>query len=400
MSAPLLAALEIGSSRTTLLVGEPDDNDVMHVVGKGCVPTKGVSKGKIVNFSHAVNGISQAVGSVVAEKKFDIGHVLLAAGGGYVSSFSNHGSTPIRSRDHVVTRDDIEEVQELAGSVALPTPTSVRMHTIPQKFRLDGQTGIVRPEGLKGTTLGLGMLVVYAEKGPVENLQAAVQEASIDVEDVIFDALAASHAVLTQEHRDSGVAVIDIGGGTTGMVAYADGAPADAWSLAVGGDHITNDISKAFTIPNKRAERLKLEYGSALPGGGAERIALPSDFGIRERTISLKALRTVVNARMDELFRIFHERLDHLELSRKLGAGIVLTGGAAALPGTLELAQSIFGLPCSIGRLQNITGLEDEEHPESFAVPAGLLVYGMKSLADGQNGRETFISKLIRSFGI
>ena len=400
MNTPILAALEIGSSRTTLLVGEPDENGVMHVVGKGCVPSMGVRKGQIVNFDHATKCVSQAVEKVVSEKKFDIGRVILAASGGHIGSFSNHGSTPVRSRDHVVSIDDIEEVQELAGSVALPSPTSVRMHTIAQKYRLDGQTGIVRPEGLKGSTLGLGMLVIHAEKGPIENLQNAAAAASLDIEDVVFSALAASHAVLSQEQRDAGVAVLDLGGGATGMVAFADGVPADAWSIAVGGDHVTNDISLAFNVPTQRAQRLKHDYGSALPGGGSERIAVPADFGIRDRTVSLKAIRTVVNARMDELFRIAALRLDSLELTRKLGAGVVLTGGGAALPGVAELAQSIFGVPCSIGSLRNITGLEEEAHPESFAVPAGLLLYGHKAQASRPGGRGGFLGSLMRSFGI
>lgn len=400
MNIPLLAALEIGSSRTTLLVGEPDENGVMHVVGKGCVPSIGVRKGEIVNFPNVVQCVTQAVTKVVAEKKFDIGCVLLAASGGYIGSLTNYGSTPIRSHDHVVSQDDIDEVQELAGSVVLPTPTLARMHTIAQKYKLDGQTGIVRPEGLKGSTLGLGMLVIHAERGPIENLQNAVSAASLDVEDVVFSALAASHAVLSQEQRDAGVAIIDLGGGTTGMVAFADGVPMDAWSLAVGGDHVTNDISFAFNMPTQRAQSLKHEYGSALPGGGSERIAVPADFGISDRTIAVNALRTVINARMDELFRIFRDRLDHKELTRKLGAGVVLTGGGAALPGVAELAQSIFRVPCTIGTLQNITGLEDEEHPESFAVPAGLLVYGMKSNSKRHGDQGGLLDSLRRRLGI
>lgn len=398
MANPLIAALEIGSSNTTLLVGEPDASGKMHVEGAGRVPSMGVRKGQIVNFDHAVQCIAQAVGKVT-EKKFDVGRVLIAASGGYIGSFSNHGSTPVRSRNQVVSQDDIEDVRELAGSVTLPTPTAARMHTIPQKFRLDGQTGIVRPEGLKGTTLSLGMLVVHAERGPVENLQNAAASASLDVEDIVFSAYAASFAVLSQEQRDAGVAVVDLGGGTTSAMAFVDGVPADAWSIGVGGDHVTNDIALAFNVPHQRAQQLKHEYASALPGGGSERIPVPADFGIRDRTVSLKALRTISNARMDELFRILRERLDRMEILRKLGAGIVLTGGGAALPGVAELAQSVFSVPCSIGALRNVTGLEDEERPESFAVTAGLLEYGLRSYNSNASKGGLFGS-IFRSFRI
>ena len=385
MSTPLIAALEIGSSQIKLLVGEPDASGVMNVEGKACVQSMGVRKGQIVNLDHAVKCILQAVGQL-SEKKFDVGCVQLAANGGYVGSFSNHGSTPVRSRDHVVSMDDIEEVYDLAGSVTLPTPTSARMHTIAQKYRLDAQSGIIKPEGMKGTTLSLGMLIIHAEKGPIENLQTAVQSASLDVADVVFGALAASHAVLSQEQRNAGVAVIDLGGGTTSCISYVDGVPADAWAIGVGGEHVTNDISQAFNMPPQRARQLKLEYGSALPGGGTDRIPVQSDFGMRDRTISVKALRTVTNARMDELFKIFRDRMNRLEILDKLGAGVVFTGGAAALPGILELAQSIFGVPCTLGTLRNVRGLEDEAHPEAFAVPAGLLVYALKAHRDARGG--------------
>lgn len=396
MATPILAALDIGSSRTTLLVGEPDESGVMHVLGKGCAETMGVRKGLVVNLEHASQSVAQAVGKVVDEKKFDIGRVLLSASGGYVSSTTSPASLPIRSRDHLVAAEDIEDVTQIAKDVALSSPTAIKLHTIRQKFRLDGQTGIVNPEGLKGSMLALDMLVVFSEKGPVENLQSAAVASSLDIEDVVFGALAASHATLSQEQMDAGVALIDLGGGSTGHVVYIDGCPADAASLSVGGDHATNDISRAFGMSNKRAERLKREYGSALPGGGSERIAVSGDFGFGDRTISLKALRTVLNARYDELFKIVRTRFDRLDLTRKLGAGIVFTGGGAAMPGICELAQSIFGVPCTIGSLRNISGLEDEKRPESFAVPAGLLVYGYKCYQTKHPRKGGFLGSILR----
>lgn len=400
MDTPLLAALEIGSSRTVLLVGEPDENGRMRVIGKGCVDSSGVSKGRIVNLEYASQCVSKVVSKVVEEKKFDIGRVILAAGGGFISSLQNQGMMHVSSRDRIVTQEDVAEVNELAGNITLPSPTAARMHTIPKKYFLDEQSGIVRPEGLKGSRLGLGMLIICTEKGPIENLECAAKAASLDVEDVVFDALAASQAVLSQEQKDAGVAVIDLGGGTTGYIAYVDGVPDTAGSLGVGGDHVTNDILRAFTVSRRHAEKLKREYGSALVGGGTERISVSSDFVASDRTISLKALRTVTNARMDELFKIIRDEFDSMGIIQKLGAGIVFTGGGAALPGIVELATSIFGVPCSIASLRNVSGLEEEEHPESFAVQAGLLVYGWKAYEDSQRRKGGFLGSIMRGLGI
>ena len=395
MANPLIAALEIGSSNTTLLVGEPDANGRMHVEGAGRVTSMGVRKGQIVNFDHAVQCITQAVGKVT-EKKFDVGRVLIAAGGGYIGSFSNHGSTPVRSRNQVVSLDDIEDVRELAGSVTLPSPTAARMHTIPQKFRLDGQTGIVRPEGLKGTTLSLGMLVVHAERGPVENLKNAAAAASLDVEDIVFSAYAASFAVLSQEQRDAGVAVVDLGGGTTNAMAFVDGVPADAWSIGVGGDHVTNDVRSAFSLTQAQAEQLK-RNASALVGiheGPARLTVAAATPGFDPVTISRRALETVVNARLQELFAVILDDLDRANLSHRFNGGIVLTGGVTATPGLPQLAEHVFGRRARVGTfVSDIVALEDGPAPASYATVAGLLLTTLRGLeprGDGNTFKRIF----------
>ena len=400
MNIPPIASLEIGSSRTVVLVGEAEADGRMRVVGKGVNVSTGVRKGQITTFENATHGIAQAVKQAVDESRIDIGRVLVAASGGYIASLVNPASAPVRSRDHVVSAEDVEEVQDLARNVTLPTPTCATMHSIPQKYRLDGQSGIVRPEGLKGSTLSLNMFVIYAESGPVENLRRAAAAASLDVDDVAFSALCASLAVLTPSQKAAGVAVVDLGGGTTNYVAYVDGVPAAAGSLAVGGDHVTNDIALAFNMPQTRAEDLKREFGHALVGGGSERIPLPADFGLRDRTVSLKALRTVVNARIDETLRIILAKLAREDVLAKLGAGIVFTGGGASLPGLVELAQNIFGVPCMIGAPRNVLGLESVEAPHSFAVSAGLLLYGLRAYEQEHGRRGGFLETLKRSFGI
>ena len=398
MAIPPIAALDIGSSRIVVLVGEADSDNRIRVVGKGINVSKGVRKGIVTNLPHADLCIRQAVKLAVEESDIDIGRVLIAASGGYISSFVNIGSAPVRSRDHIVTEDDIDEVRENAGNVTLPLPTHAVMHTIEQKFRLDGHSDIVSPEGMQGTTLSMGMLIVHADRGPIENLRNVASVASLNVDDVVFSAICAAKAVLSQSQKNAGVAVVDMGGGTTSYFGYVDGVPANAGSFSVGGDHVTNDIALAFNIPQNRAEDIKREYGNALVGGGSERIALPADFGLRDRTISLKAIRTVVNARLDETLKILRTQFIKDDILQKLGAGIVFTGGAASIPGLVELAQNIFGVPCTIGVPRNVSGLDNIAAPNSFAVSAGLLLYGLEAYIAERKAGGGFLDSLRRIF--
>lgn len=398
MNIPPFAALEIGTKRTVVLVGEVNDDGQMVVTGHGEHISTGVKKGRIIDFDHAGVGVQEALKVAVENSGVDIGTVLIAASGDYVFSTPRQGSAPIRSHNHVVTQDDIDEVDAISRECELP-PNNTIMHSISRNYRIDDQHGVIKPIGLKGTVLSLDMLLVYAQDGPIENMRNVANAASLDVQDVVFSPLAAAQAVLSPQLKKAGVAVIDLGAGTTSYIAYTDGAPATIGSLAVGGDNVSIDIMRAFSIPENSAEDLKIANGNATVGGGSQRIPLPRDFIMRDRTISLKSLRTVINARMDETLRIVKTKLVREDVLAKLGAGIIFTGGGAAMPGLIELAQSIFGVPCSIGKDLNVCGLEGVENPQSYAVSAGLLLYGYKewergNLADSRRGFKNFFGGL------
>ena len=395
MSIPPIAALEIGTTRTVVLVGELDQARRIRIIGKGVYPTTGVHKGQVVDLQHARSGVEMAVKQAAEESQVDIGRVVMAVSGGHVEASQNQASVAVMARDRIVTREDVEEVTERVKEIQLPDGREV-MHTITQNFSLDGQNGIVKPEGLQGSQLLLNMLLIHARRAPIENMRSVAMAAELDVDDVVFSGLCSALAVLTPDQKRNGVVVIDLGGGTTNYLAYAGNVMAAAGSIAVGGEHVTNDLVLAFNILQMRAEELKLQYGSAIisPSAGLRRISVPNDLGKQDQTISLKAFHTVINARMAETLQIIRSRLHDADLLGKLGAGVVFTGGGAAMPGICELGQSVFGVPCSVGEPSVFSPALDNvpNHP-AFATAIGLIQYGIRTYHD--TGVKDFFKRIL-----
>ena len=380
MVIPPIAALEIGTTRTVALIGEIDDAQRIAITGRGVYPSTGVRKGQVIDLELAKVGVEMAVRQAEEASEVNVGQVLLAVSGAHIEAVVNRGAIPVRARDHVVSREDVEEVLDIAKTVNLP-PERDTIHTISQCFTLDGQSGIVKPDGMQGVQLALDMLVIHAMRNRLDNAIKVVESAPLQVQDVAFGGLCAALAVLTPEQKRNGVAIIDLGGGTTSFLAYAGNVMAAAGSLGVGGDHVTNDLALAFTIPIARAEDLKRQHGSALVGvtPGLKRITLPQEVGFSERSISLKALHTVINARVEETLRLVRTALHEGGLLPHLGAGVVLTGGGAYLPDITDLAQRVFGLPCALGSPVNVGGLREENDAASYATAAGLVLYGFRT---------------------
>jgi len=384
MGIPPLAALEIGTTRTVALIGECDADKRITVVGIGTAQTTGVRKGQINDLSMARYSIESAVRAAEKAADIDVRQTLMAVTGEHIVAEQYSGKTRIQSRDGVVTADDVGEVTDLARAKPLPSERHT-LHTLMQTFTVDDQTGIHKPEGLKGSTIDLDMLVIHALKNRTENAVNAVRGAHFDVTDVAFAGICAAMAVLTPDQKRNGVVVIDLGGGTTDYVAYANNAIVMAGSLAVGGDHITNDIAMAFNIPQSRAEDLKIRLGSALvrPEDAGRREILPREVSAQERSISIKALQTIINARIDETLKIVRDRLSESDILPNLGAGVVFTGGGAYLRDLTMLAQRNFGLPCSIGIPANVSWTSEVPQPAALATTAGLLIYGAKMYETG-----------------
>jgi cell division protein FtsA len=383
MAIPPIAALEIGTSRTVLCVGEADAGGRMRITGVGTYPTTGVRKGQIIDLAQARVGVELAAKQAEKQSDVSVWQVLLATSGSHIQSAVNPGVVTVRSGDRVVTREDVEEVNEIANAVQIEQDRQI-LHTVTQSYTLDDQPGIVRPEGMRCKMLSLNVLAVHGLKNRIDNAVSVAKSAHLDVADVAFSGLCASLAVLSPEQKRNGVLLVDLGGGTTNYIAYCNNVISAAGCVAVGGDHVTNDIALAFNIPLNRAEEVKRAEGSAIiePEASARRVSLQTDVGFEERVISCKALHTVINARMDETLRVLRTKLDETGVLPHLGGGVILTGGGAYLRKVSDLAQRIFGLPCRMGLPVNVDGLEKAEQPAALATAAGLVMYGRMTFED------------------
>lgn len=383
MAIPPIAALEIGTTRTVVCVGETDESGRMKITGVGSYPTTGVRKGQVIDLTQAGVGVESAAKQAEKMSAVSIWQVLLATSGGHIQAAINPGILTIRSADRVVSKEDIEEVAENAQTIPLDNERQV-LHTITQSFTVDDQPGIVKPEGMHCKVLTLNVMAVHGLKSRIDNAVSVAKSAQLEVSDVAFSGVCSALAVLSPEQKRNGVVLIDLGGGTTNYIAYCNNVISAVGCIAVGGDHVTNDIAQAFNMTQSRAEELKRSEGCAVldPEAGMRRVVLPAQVGFEERMLSCKALNTVINARMDETFCVLRSRLDDAGVLPHLGAGVVLTGGGAYLRKVSDLAHRVFGLPCRIGLPVNVDGLDSVEQPAALSTAAGLVLYGQMTYED------------------
>ncbi len=388
MAIQPLVAVELGTTRTVVAVGECDANARLVLTAVGTYPTTGVRKGQIVAVEQAETGLVAALRQAEKSSNVTIAQVLLAVSGGHIQTVGNIGNIPIQGRDHLVTSDDVNEVIELAGSLNLDDSRKL-VHTFTQTYAVDDMAGIFDPVGMTGSQLALNVLMVHGARARFENAVTVLRNASVDVQDTVFGVCAASLAVLSADQKKNGVLLIDLGGGTTDYAVFVNDVIAAAGSIGVGGDHITNDVALGFNITSVQAEELKRKEGSAVIDADASgrRLSLPQSPGFLDRSIGVRALQTVINARIDETFRVVRAHLDDEGVLPLLGSGIVLTGGGTQLRNIGKLAQQTFGLPCMIGSLRNISCAPSIDPTPDLATVAGLLLYGFEHGSDGERIR-------------
>lgn len=397
MAIPPIVALEIGTTKVVAVVGEMRDDGHVLITGLGEHPSSGVRKGEITDLENAGICVRAALAMAEESGRVAIRQVHLAVNGGHIESLVNRGTVPVVGREAGIVKEDIDQVMEVARAVHLPPDRQV-IHTICQHFSIDNQDRVIKPEGLEGAKLSLDMLVVHGVRTRLNNTVRVANSIPVDVQDVVFSGLCSALAVLTPDQKKSGVLVIDCGGGTTNCVAYAGGVVAAVGALGLGGDHITNDIAMAFNVPGTQAEMLKRSAGSAVvkAANPAQRVNLPPEVGFPGRSISLRALHMVIHARADEILGMVRKCVDREGILQSIGAGVVLTGGGARLNGMTELAQRVFGLPCTIGRPRNMTGLATPTEGPEYATCSGLVQYGFR-MGDGH--RSASVGWLRRIFG-
>jgi cell division protein FtsA len=382
-SNDLMVGLEIGTSKICVVVGEARPDGTIKILGVGEAPSRGVRKGEIVDFETAMKCVHEAV--VDAEQKSDvmIRSVYVAVAGAHIQSFNNRGCVFLPDERDEIDEQDIEDVKVSAREVSIPAQNAF-LHSIIQHYHVDGQDGVLNPSGMLGQKLEADFHIIHGVRTRIQNTIRCVKELPLEVEDVVFSALASAQVVLTQHQKNLGALVIDIGGGTTDYLVYVDGAVRQSGVLAVGGDHITNDISMGLRIPMTRAEKLKVEEGSVtlgncLPG---ETILLKDDSGFAGKEIERETLNTIINLRLRESLELLKRQLDEESFVNYVGAGIFITGGCSLLHGVDHLAQEIFDMPAHVAHAQTMSGLTSAFENPQFSTAIGLIKYAQAIQSD------------------
>ncbi|MFL6527995.1 MAG: cell division protein FtsA [Chthoniobacterales bacterium] len=382
-SSDLMVGLEIGTSKICVVVGEGRPDGTIKILGVGEAPSRGVRKGEIVDFETAMKCVHEAI--VDAEQKSDvmIRSVYVGVTGAHIQSFNNRGCVVLPEERDEIDEQDIDDVKINAREVSIPAPNAF-LHSIIQHYHVDGQDGVLNPLGMLGNRLEADFHIIHGVRTRIQNAIRCVRELPLDVEDVVFNPLASAQVVLTQNQKNLGALVIDMGGGTTDFILYVDGAVKQSGSLAVGGDHITNDISMGLRIPMTRAEKLKLEEGSCtlgncLPG---ETVLLKDDSGFAGKEIERETLNTIIHLRLRETLELLKRQLDDEGFINYIGEGIFITGGCSHLSGIAHLAEEIFELPARVAHAQSMSGLTSAFENPQFSTAIGLIKYAHAVQAD------------------
>jgi cell division protein FtsA len=382
-SNDLMVGLEIGTSKICVVVGEGRPDGTIKILGVGQAPSRGVRKGEIVDFETAMKCVHEAV--VDAEQKSDvmIRSVYVAVAGAHIQSFNNRGCVMVPDDRDEIDEQDIEDVKISAREVSIPAPNAF-LHSIIQHYHVDGQDGVLNPVGMLGEKLEADFHIIHGVRNRIQNTIRCVKELPLDVEDVVFSALASAQVVLTQHQKNLGALVIDIGGGTTDYILYVDGAVKQSGVLAVGGDHMTNDISMGLRIPMARAEKLKVEEGSVtlgncLPG---ETILLKDDSGFAGKEVERETLNTIIHMRLRESLELLKRQLEEESFINFTGAGIFVTGGCSLLNGIDHLAEEIFDMPAHVAHAQTMSGLTSAFENPQFSTAIGLIKYAQAVQVD------------------
>ncbi len=383
----MIVGLDIGTSKVVALVGEIGADGELEIVGIGSHPSRGLKKGVVVNIESTVQSIQRAIEEAELMAGCQIHSVFAGVAGNHIRSLNSHGIVAIRDRE--VVKADIERVLDAAQAVAIPADQKV-LHILPQEYVIDNQEGVREPLGMSGVRLEAKVHLVTCALNAVQNIEKCIRRCGLEVEDVILEQLASSYAVLTEDEKELGVCVVDIGGGTTDIAIFTEGAIKHTAVIPIAGDQVTNDIAMALRTPTQYAEEIKIRYACALAklAGPEETIKVPSVGERPPRDLSRQALAEVVEPRYDELFTLIQAELRRSGFEDMIPAGIVLTGGTAKMEGAVELAEEIFHMPVRLGVPQEFKGLTDVVRNPIYSTGVGLLHYGIKHHEQGSSSSD------------
>jgi cell division protein FtsA len=376
----VIVGLDIGTSKVVALVGEITADGAIEVIGLGSQPSRGLKKGVVVNIESTVQSIQRAVEEAELMADCEINAVYAGIAGSHVRSLNSHGVVAIRDRE--VTHGDVEHVIDAAKAVAIPADQRI-LHVLPQEFIIDGQEGIRDPIGMSGVRLEAKVHIVTGADSAAQNIIKCVQRCGLVVEDVVLEQLASSFAVLTEDEKELGVCLVDVGGGTTDIAVFGNGAIRHTAVIPIAGDQVTNDIAVSMRTPTQYAEDIKIRYACALSqlANPDESIEVPSVGDRPARRLARQTLAEIVEPRYEELFNLIREELRRSGFEEMIAAGIVLTGGSARMEGAIELAEEIFHVPVRLGLPGHVKGLSDVVRNPIYSTGVGLLLYARENSA-------------------
>lgn len=369
--------LDVGTTQTRALICEAATDGRLEIVGLGCAESKGLRQGVVVRLDEAVQSIKKALEEAELMAGVQAEWVFVSLGGKQIKSMNSQGAIAVLGRNHEITRDDVRRVIEAAQAVALPSDREIT-HVLRQQFVVDEQEGIDDPLGMLGTRLEASVHIITCPVTTVQNIVTAVNRSGAYVKGTVPQCLAAAESTLAHDEKELGVALVDLGGGTSGLAIFHHGAVWHTGIVPLGGEHITSDIAVGLRTPIPEAERIKYEFGCALTGLITEdqKVEVPSVGNRSRRTVPRKLLCDIIQPRAEEILMHIREEIHKTGYEKQLGSGVVLTGGCSQLPGMLELAEQVLDLPVRQGNPEGLSGLDTTVNKPTFSTVTGLVLYG------------------------
>jgi cell division protein FtsA len=378
----LIVGLDIGTSKVVAIVGAITVDNEVEIIGLGSSRSRGLKKGVVVNIESTVHSIQRAIEEAELMSGCEIHSVYAGIAGSHIRSLNSHGIVAIR--DNEVSLNDIDRVIDAARAVAIPADQKI-LHILPQEFVIDNQDGVKEPIGMSGVRLEAKVHMVTGAVSAAQNIIKCVRRCGLEVDDIILEQLAASYSVLTQDEKELGICLVDIGGGTTDIAVFTDGAIYHTAVIPIAGDQVTNDIAVALRTPTQHAEDIKVQYACALTqlANPEETIEVPSVGDRPSRRLARQTLAEVVEPRYEELFTLVQSELRRSGFENLIAAGVVLTGGSSKMEGAVELAEEIFHMPVRVGIPQYVSGLSDVVKNPIYSTGVGLLLFGLRQTREG-----------------
>ncbi len=373
----LIVGLDIGTTKVCVVIGQYGESGQLEIVGVGTTPSRGLRRGVVINIETTVRSIANAVEAAEMMSGREVHSVYTGIAGGHIEGINSRGVVAVTGKGREISREDVDRVIDAAKAIVIPMDREV-LHVIPQEFIVDAQGGIKNPIGMVGVRLEAEVHIITGAVSSAQNIVKCVNRAGFKVNDIALEPLASSKAVLSQDEKELGVLLIDVGGGTTDVLVHLEGAPYHTEVLSVGGDQVTNDISIMLKTPLEAAEKIKKEAGCCYAAlvQEQEEVRVPGVGGRPPRSVRKAELAEIIQPRMAEILGMVREQIERRGYLGLLGGGVVLTGGGSLLQGTAELGAEIFNLPARIGYPARIGGLVEEYNNPLYATGVGLVLYG------------------------